>query len=123
MRTAARKTRRQSHGSSARNGGNAGATAAKQAIRAENVAKILEAAEAVFATKGFSGATTAEIAARAELPKANLHYYFRTKQALYRAVLDDILSLWLDATASIVPEAEPAVALEAAHRDVLATLK
>ena len=111
MRTAARKTRQPSHRSSAHNGGNAGAAAAKQAIRAENVAKLLAAAEAVFATKGFSGATTAEIADRAGLPKANLHYYFRTKQALYRAVLDDILALWLDATASIVPEADPAQAL------------
>ena len=36
-----------------RNGGNAAAVAAKQAIRQENVARILEAAEAVFATKGF----------------------------------------------------------------------
>ncbi|MSO70360.1 MAG: TetR/AcrR family transcriptional regulator [Alphaproteobacteria bacterium] len=85
--------------------------ASKQTIRCENVARILEAAEAVFATKGFSGATTAEIATRAGIPKPNLHYYFRTKQALYRAVLDDILALWLDATASIVAEAEPADAL------------
>ncbi len=83
----------------------------KEAIRRENVATILQAAEAVFATKGFSGATTAEIAARAGLPKPNLHYYFRTKAALYRAVLDDILALWLDATASIMVEAEPADAL------------
>ncbi len=87
------------------------AVASKQAIRQENVAKILEAAEAVFATKGFSGATTGEIATRAGIPKPNLHYYFRTKAALYRAVLDDILALWLDATASIVAEAEPADAL------------
>lgn len=83
----------------------------KEAIRRENVARILEAAEAVFATKGFSGATTAEIAARAGIPKPNLHYYFRTKQALYRAVLDDILKLWLDAMSSITAEAEPAKAL------------
>ncbi len=85
--------------------------AAKHAIRQENVARILEAAEAVFATKGFSGATTGEIATRAGIPKPNLHYYFRTKEVLYRAVLDDILALWLDATASIVKEAEPAKAL------------
>ena len=88
-------------------------TAKKQAIRRENVSRILEAAEAVFATKGFSGATTAEIAARAGIPKPNLHYYFRTKQTLYRAVLDDILKLWLDATDSIMAEAEPAKALRA----------
>jgi TetR/AcrR family transcriptional regulator len=91
---------------------NAAAAAAKQAIRQGNEARILEAAEAVFATRGFSGATTAEIAKRAGVPKANLHYYFRTKRALYRAVLDDILSLWLDATASITPEADPAAALK-----------
>lgn len=88
-------------------------TAKKLAIRRENVARILEAAEAVFATRGFSGATTAEIAERAGIPKPNLHYYFRTKQALYRAVLDDILTLWLDATSSIVAEAEPKAALRA----------
>jgi len=85
--------------------------AKKLAVRRKNVARILAAAEAVFATKGFSGATTAEIAARARLPKANLHYYFRTKDALYRAVLDDIMALWLEATASIVAEADPATAL------------
>jgi TetR/AcrR family transcriptional regulator len=111
MRAATRKADRPSRRSTARNGGNAGATAAKLVIRRDNEARILKAAEAVFATRGFTGATTAEIAARAGIPKANLHYYFRTKQALYRAVLDDILSLWLDATASILPEAEPAAAL------------
>jgi hypothetical protein len=31
---------------------------------------------------GFAGATTAAIAQRAGLPKANLHYYFATKETL-----------------------------------------
>ncbi len=53
----------------------------------------------------------ADIAAEADLPKANLHYYFRSKAALYRRVLDNILGLWLAETDSIVPDADPAAAL------------
>jgi TetR/AcrR family transcriptional regulator len=81
------------------------------AIRRRNVAKILKAAEAVFAKKGFSGASTAEIARLANVPKPNLHYYFRTKQALYESVLDRILEMWLDAMDEIQPDADPAEAL------------
>ena len=62
-------------------------------IRESNEGRLLQAAETVFAERGFSGATTAEIAARAKLPKANLHYYFRTKAELYRAVLANMLEL------------------------------
>jgi TetR/AcrR family transcriptional regulator len=81
------------------------------AVRERNEARILIAAEAVFAKKGFSGASTAEIARKAKVPKPNLHYYFRTKQQLYAAVLDRILEIWLGALDDIRPEAEPAVAL------------
>ncbi len=58
---------------------------------------ILKAAEIEFADKGFEGATTSAIAARAGLPKANLHYYFATKTMLYRRVVEGVLSAWLDA--------------------------
>jgi TetR/AcrR family transcriptional regulator len=83
----------------------------KERIRHAAVTDILAAAEAVFARAGFSGATMAEIAELAGLPKANLHYYFRTKAALYRAVLDHTLSLWLAQTDGIRNDAEPAEAL------------
>jgi TetR/AcrR family transcriptional regulator len=78
-----------------------------------NLARILKAAERVFAETGFEGASMAEIAAQAKLPKANLHYYFGTKEALYRAVLNDILSVWLAPMAAIRPEADPARAIAA----------
>ncbi len=78
-------------------------------IRHVNVAHILAAAERVFARHGFEGATMAQLAAAAGLPKANLHYYFGTKQGLYRAVLEGILVLWLeDAAVWIVSERHPA---------------
>jgi len=82
-------------------------------IRQENEAMILRAAEHVFARAGFAGATMAEIAVRAGVPKSNLHYYFRTKQALYRAVLAHTLQLWLSETEAIRAELPPQVALEA----------
>ncbi len=73
---------------------------------------ILAAAEEVFATYGFRGATTAMIAERAGVPKSNLHYYFSTKEALYLRVLEDILEAWLSAATAFDSAAEPRTALE-----------
>ncbi len=83
----------------------------KEHIRYAAETDILGAAEAVFARAGFSGATMAGIAELAGLPKANLHYYFRTKAALYRAVLDHTLTLWLAETDGIRSDADPEKAL------------
>jgi TetR/AcrR family transcriptional regulator len=79
--------------------------------RRQNEAKILAAAETVFAERGFAAATTSAIARLAGMPKANLHYYFRTKAALYARVLDEILALWIDTAEAIRPEADPKTAL------------
>jgi TetR/AcrR family transcriptional regulator len=79
--------------------------------RRDSKSIILAAAERVFARRGFDGARMAEIAAEAELPKANVHYHFGTKEKLYRAVLESILTEWLDAADQwIVPERHPATA-------------
>ncbi|WP_299848987.1 TetR/AcrR family transcriptional regulator [uncultured Roseovarius sp.] len=69
----------------------------KKEIRQENERVILEAAEKVFAEAGFGGATMQLIADLAGLPKANLHYYFPTKEALYREVVQKIFQNWLKA--------------------------
>jgi TetR/AcrR family transcriptional regulator len=53
--------------------------------------RILAAAEAVFAERGYAGATTREIAQRAGIGKRMLFYYFPTKDAVYRAVLERIV--------------------------------
>ncbi|MFM9844400.1 MAG: TetR family transcriptional regulator C-terminal domain-containing protein, partial [Dongiaceae bacterium] len=74
-------------------------------------ARLLKAAEEVFAQTGFAGARTAQIAQRAGLPKANLHYYFRTKEAIYRRVLENVLETWLGMGDSIQPGVDPTEAL------------
>lgn len=55
---------------------------------AETRRGILRAAEESFATAGFVGATTRQVAARAGVNVATLHYHFGNKEKLYRAVLD-----------------------------------
>ena len=72
----------------------------RNAIRQENEQRILSAAEKVFAEAGFGGATMQLIADMAGLPKANLHYYFPTKEALYREVVQNIFNIWLHAADS-----------------------
>lgn len=86
--------------------------APKGLIRQTNEALILGAAERVFARAGFGGATMAAIAEASGLPKANLHYYFGSKDVLYRAVLARTLHDWLEPMQVITRDAEPRSALE-----------
>lgn len=48
---------------------------------------ILDAAEVIFADHGFHGATTRAIAQQAGANSALIHYYFGSKDALFRAVV------------------------------------
>ena len=84
---------------------------AKSSIREENERAILAAAEAEFAEQGFGGATMAAIAARAGVPKPNVYYYFPTKERLYRAVVERVLTVWLEAASSFDTSDNPAEAL------------
>ena len=85
----------------------------RPAIREENERALIDAAEQVFADEGFRGATTAEIARRAGVPKANLHYYFPTKDKLYRSVIERVLTAWLAAASSFDTSDDPRLALTA----------
>ncbi len=54
--------------------------------------KIYEAARKIFVLKGMEGARMQEIADEAGMNKALLHYYFRSKENLFKAVFKDIFS-------------------------------
>jgi len=58
-----------------------------------NEHKILEAAKTVFQKKGMTGARMQEIADKAGINKALLHYYYRSKQMLFEAVFFQAFSL------------------------------
>jgi AcrR family transcriptional regulator len=59
---------------------------------AETRRDILRAAEESFAAAGFAGATTRQVAAKAGVNVATLHYHFGNKEGLYRAVLEEAIS-------------------------------
>jgi TetR/AcrR family transcriptional regulator len=80
-------------------------------IREANQALILEAGEKIFAMNGFKGAATGDIAREAGIPKANLHYYYKTKSNLYREVLKHILDDWMAAASAFDVYHEPEEAL------------
>jgi AcrR family transcriptional regulator len=53
--------------------------------------KIFNAATAVFEEKGFAAARMQEIADRAGINKALLHYYFHSKEQLFQAVFQPLM--------------------------------
>ncbi len=84
----------------------------QQDIRAHNQAVILAAAEEEFVLQGFRGATMQAIADRAELPKANIHYYFKNKKNLYQAVLHSIIQEWNDGLVTMTVDSDPKEVIE-----------
>ncbi|MBB4304352.1 AcrR family transcriptional regulator [Rhodobium orientis] len=50
--------------------------------------RLVEAAAKLFWTKGYAGASLADIATEADVPLGNVYYYFKSKAALARAVAD-----------------------------------
>ncbi len=76
--------------------------------RQEKEKQILLAAEKVFAEAGFGGATMQLIADVSGLPKANIHYYFSTKEDLYRRVVSNIFDIWLQAAEAFDESSGPA---------------
>jgi len=110
-------------------GGGAAAPVRQTRIGAVNAERILDAALTVFAAYGFHGARVEQIAAAAGMSKPNLLYYFRSKGALYTAVLERTLDMWLEPLRGLDPDRDPfdalgeyiANKLEASRRDPAAS--
>lgn len=77
-------------------------------IRERNKELILSAASEEFADKGFAASKTSDIAAKAGLPKPNVYYYFKSKENLYREVLESIIEPILQASTPFNRDGVPA---------------
>ena len=92
---------------------------------AESRAAILQAAVREFAREGVAGARTDAIAQSAGVNKALLYYYFKDKEALYQAVLDNVFSgvrtAIRDALAQQLVPKEKLCAYVRAHFDYIAS--
>jgi TetR/AcrR family transcriptional regulator len=68
---------------------------------------VLDSALDIFATYGFHGSTIDQIAAKAELSKPNVLYYFKSKEQIYQSLLERTLDGWLDPFLAIDPDGDP----------------
>ena len=88
-------------------------------------AAILQAAVREFAREGVAGARTDAIARSAKVNKALLYYYFKDKEALYGAVLDQVFGGLVAHVGEIfsrdLPPREKILAYAAAHFDYVAS--
>jgi len=88
-------------------------------------AAILQAAVREFAREGVAGARTDAIARAAKVNKALLYYYFKDKEALYGAVLDQVFEGLVAHLGEVfsrdLPPREKILAYAGAHFDYVAS--
>jgi TetR/AcrR family transcriptional regulator len=86
---------------------------------------ILQAAVREFAREGIAGARTDAIARAAKVNKALLYYYFKDKEALYGAVLDQVFGGLIACVGEVLsrdlPPREKIIAYAGAHFDYVAS--
>jgi TetR/AcrR family transcriptional regulator len=91
----------------------------------ESRAAILRAAMREFSREGVAGARTDAIARAARVNKALLYYYFKDKETLYGAVLDQVFgglrAAIEEALSSDLPPREKLLAYVGAHFDYIAS--
>lgn len=88
-------------------------TAGRSRIQIRNGKKILDAGEQVFAQFGYHGATLEKVAELADMSQPNLHHYFKTKADLYLAVINELLTVWLEPLNTMDPSGDPESELKA----------
>jgi len=55
--------------------------------------RLMEAGKALFAAKGYAATSVREIVEKAGVTKPVLYYYFRSKEGLFRRIMDDAASI------------------------------
>jgi TetR/AcrR family transcriptional regulator len=83
----------------------------KEVTREKNQLLILNAAEQLFSLNGYDGASMSMVAKEANVPKANILYYFKSKDGLYEAVIDRIIANWNLGLDNVTAEDDPAAVL------------
>lgn len=92
-------------------------------VRGEDTRRrILETALNLFATQGYEGASTRQIAEGAGVNLPAIQYYFGNKEGLYRAIIEDIVADTDRMMASVAPRVRAALDAADTPREELASL-
>lgn len=85
--------------------------------------KILDAAERLFASKGFSATTIKSIATESKQNSALIYYYYDSKATLYRHVLERVVGkIASEAASRITPDSSPQSVVSAVVESQVAVL-
>ena len=76
-------------------------------IQKKNHSVIMAAGLKIFSQFGFRGSTLDQIATESGLSKPNIIYYFSSKEAIYEALLAQLLAHWLKPVRDINPDGDP----------------
>ncbi len=76
-------------------------------IQKKNHSTIMLAGLKIFSQFGFRGSTLDQIAAESDMSKPNILYYFQSKDAIYEALLAQLLTDWLKPVRDINPDGDP----------------
>lgn len=80
-------------------------------ISEHNRQLIIQAASEIFADQGYAATKIIDIAHRAGLPKPNIYYYFKSKENLYRSVIESVIDPLLQAAQPFYENGDPATVL------------
>src|SRR5215469_18958471 len=98
--------------------GNAPVTRDKEATRQ----RLLDAAEEVFAEKGYHGAVVEDIIRASDSSKGGFYFHFPNKQGIFLALIDALVpKLAASVDRAIADETDPIAQMDAALRTVLDT--
>lgn len=75
-------------------------------VRLSADVRIFDAAYAVFMLYGYHGTTLQQIASKAGVNKSAIHYYYRSKEKLYKMVVKIMTDLLLSTTVNYSPDQE-----------------
>jgi AcrR family transcriptional regulator len=98
---------------------NAKTVARRKRRRAAREAQILDAAAAVFAEKGFSRATTKEIADVANVSEGTIYNYFGSKRDLLLGIADHLIGSAMNQTMSELANLDAATSDASAYIDAI----
>ena len=68
----------------------------REALGVESRRKILDAAAALMAERGFAGTSISAISKRSGLPSGSIYWHFESKEALLGAVVEEGVERWLE---------------------------
>lgn len=76
-------------------------------LREFKEARILRETAKLVVTHGFQGTRMEDIARAVDIPRPNLYYYFPSRNHIYRRIINDLRSEWINALGQITADGEP----------------